>query len=534
MAGDFSPEQYDSLRLLVESVRDYAIFQLDPDGFVSTWNQGAERIKGYQASEIIGKHFSQFYPEADVKAGKCEMELEVAQREGRYAEEGWRVRKDGSLFWASVTITALYAKTNTLRGFAKVTRDMTERREQEEELRHARDSAEHANQAKTEFLSRISHELRTPLTAILGFAELLEMEGPRPDQKSHVEAILHAGNHLLDLLNEVLSISRIEQGRYEISLEPWDTKALLEEAVELIMPMANSRSIKITVETGFDVGIVADGQRFKQVLLNLLSNAVKYNQDHGSIHCRAMHKNGTVRVEIIDSGIGIAADNMGRLFEPFDRMGADRLGIEGTGLGLALSKRLVDVMGGQIGADSIPGAGTTFWVEMPSTDLREKPFAVVPHEAGSPYSDAQPISSTILYIEDNLANLRLIEGVLHHRPRLRLITALQGSIGLEMAQQQQPSLILLDIQLPDIRGEVVLDELKQNPKTSAIPVVVLTADLSSSRRIALLEAGASAFVSKPVRVAKLLQLVDEYVGDEAGGEKKSAAADSESLPGGGE
>jgi PAS domain S-box-containing protein len=507
----FSEDPEAGFRLLVESVREYAIFRLDPKGFIVTWNSGAERLKRYRASEILGKHFSIFYPREEAESGKCERELEIALATGKYEEEGWRIRQDGTRFWANVVITPLFEGDRHV-GFGKVTRDMTERRRNEEQLRQARSEAEHANQAKTEFLSRVSHELRTPLTAILGFAELLQAEGPRKDQENRLSAILNAGDHLLNLINDVLEISRIEAGRDDIHISAVPLGPLVGETVGLMQPLARSRDISISSDVAPDLMVEADAQRLSQVLLNIVSNAIKYNRDKGTVDVSATRAGDRVTVRVSDTGMGIEESMLPRVFEPFDRLGAERLNISGTGLGLALSKRLVESMQGRISLTSEPGVGTTFVVEIPAAEQAlVEPVDEAPSGTRSAGAAAAAATATVLYIEDNLANVELVQGMLGQRPEIQILTAMQGQLGLDMARQARPDLILLDLHLPDLTGEHVLQALKADPETRAIPVIMLTADALPEQRRAFLEAGAVEYLTKPVRLATLLDAIDTHI-----------------------
>ena len=376
MVGDSAtaPELASDLyRLLVGSVKDYAIFALDPKGYVASWNEGAQRIKGYKPSEIIGKHFSTFYTAEDINRGKPPWELEVAAEVGRFEDEGWRVRKDGSLFWANVVITALFSPEHLLLGYAKVTRDLTERREAQ--LRAIADArrvaeAEAANVAKSEFLAAMSHELRTPLNAIGGYTELLAMglRGPiTVEQQMDLERIRHSQRHLLGIVNDLLNFSRIEAGQltYEISDVP------VEEAITSVRPMiepqASLKGITFTLgqcEAG--ATIRADRPKVEQILLNLLSNAVKFTSRGGEITVACSTAAESVHITVTDTGVGIPKDKLSAIFEPFVQVGRSLThSSEGTGLGLAISRDLARAMGGDLTVESELGAGSTFILAMP-------------------------------------------------------------------------------------------------------------------------------------------------------------------------
>ncbi|MBY8944761.1 CHASE3 domain-containing protein [Pseudomonas sp. SH10-3B] len=499
------------LRLIIDGVKDYGIFALDTAGHVTSWNNGAERIKGYTEQEIIGQHFSLFYLPQECPQHP-DMALREATRNGDYTEEGWRCRKDGTRFWASVVITAQYDGTGALRGFSKITRDITDRRAAEIALRTAREEAERASRAKSEFLSRMSHELRTPLNSILGFAQLLDMDAPKA-QKADVGHILRAGQHLLTLINEVLDIAKIEAGSLALNIGPIPLASALQEALTLVSPMSTDAGVQLQPLPALaaDTGIVADRQRLTQVLLNLLSNAIKYNRRDGQVSIEVDIHDQRISVSVCDTGKGIAADHMGQLFKPFERLGADP-NVEGSGLGLALSKSLLENMDGQLDVQSQPGIGSRFTVQLPFARVAQsQPIAtpVIDTELKRPAPVASPFQGKVLCIEDNLSSLALIETLLQRRPGIRLLSSMQGQLGLDLAAQHAPQLILLDVSLPDINGLKVLQRLRQSPITRDTPVLMITADASDLTRQALQEAGATAVLNKPINVPAFLAHLDQ-------------------------
>ncbi|SDH19378.1 PAS domain S-box-containing protein [Pseudomonas flavescens] len=503
------------LRLIIEGVRDYGIFALDPQGHVTTWNAGAERIKGYSETEIIGRHFSLFYPN-EQRPHHPLRALQVAAEKGRYEEEAWRQRRDGSRFWASVVITAQHDASGTLRGFSKVTRDITDRRAADIALRDAREEAENASQAKSEFLSRMSHELRTPLNAILGFAQLLDLESPRP-QVTH---ILRAGQHLLTLINEVLDIARIEAGRLPMSPEAIDLHDVVQEAMTLISPLADEAGIRLRPlpPSTSPAGVMADRQRLIQVLLNLLSNAVKYNRPDGEVHLDIQLQGERLALAVNDSGAGIAADDLERLFRPFERLGADQHS-EGTGLGLALSRNLLQAMDGTLEVISVVGTGSRFVLTLPTAQVETLASTDVPwHHPPSPAPAGTQKSGNltrVLCIEDNLSSQALIETLLQRRPGVQLLSSMQGQLGLDLARQHLPRVILLDINLPDMTGIDVLKRLRADPATTGIAVLMITADASTASRRAMQQAGATAILTKPIHVPTFLAFLDQHLPEPA-------------------
>ncbi|AZE89217.1 ATP-binding protein [Pseudomonas orientalis] len=502
-------ENEERLRLIIDGVKDYGIFALDIAGYVTSWNAGAERIKGYTEQEIIGQHFSLFYLPQECPQHPA-MALDEATRKGHYMEEGWRLRQDGTRFWASVVITAQFDATGALRGFSKITRDITDRRAAEIALGTAREEAERASRAKSEFLSRMSHELRTPLNSILGFAQLLDLDSAA-GQKAQVGHILRAGQHLLTLINEVLDIAKIEAGRLPLNIEPIPLAGTLQEALALVSPMAADAGIQLQAlpTLAADIGIVADRQRLTQVLLNLLSNAIKYNRPQGQVSIEVKIEGQRIGVSVCDTGKGIAANHIGQLFKPFERLGADP-NVEGSGLGLALSKSLLEKMNGGLSVHSQPDIGSRFTLELPFVRVQTSSDLAAAVIDTTPVRPAPTLQGKVVYIEDNLSSLALIETLLHRRPGIKLLSSMQGQLGLDLAAQHAPRLILLDVSLPDIDGLTVLQRLRRSAITRHTPVLMITADTSDLTRQALHDAGATAILNKPINVPAFLAHLDQY------------------------
>ena len=398
-------------------------------------------------------------------------------------------------------------------GLLVVSRDVTEQAMLEEDLRLAKLAAEQANEAKSEYLSRMSHELRTPLNAILGFAQLLDLDDLDTEQRDNLGHIMSGARHLLSLINEVLDIAAIEAGRLSLSLEPVALADVAAETVSLIRPLADQHHVVLAgPNVSCATHVLGDRQRLKQVLLNLLSNAVKYNREGGSVHLECEPVPGDrLRIKVTDTGLGIPSEALERLFVPFERVASQPTAIEGTGLGLPLSKRLAEAMGGALELVSTPDQGSTFWIELP---LVGAPV----HQAegqldAEPASAAEPVAQTgadltVLYIEDNLSNLQLVERVLGHRPGVRLISAMRPQLGLDLAGQHHPDLTLLDLHLPDMPGETVLRRLWSSPATADIPVAILSADARPALIERLLAEGVRGFLTKPLDIKELLGLVD--------------------------
>ncbi len=509
-----SEERY---RLLFET-NPYPVWVYDPEtlAFLAV-NQGAIDCYGFSREEFLSMKIKDIRPSEDVVA----LLDDVSQSSPETSR--WRHRKkNGTVI--DVEITARPISFNGKQARLVLVNDVTERLRGERALEQARNEADRANKAKSEFLSRMSHELRTPLNAILGFGQLLERQNPTPIQRNRIGHVINAGRHLLGLINEVLDISRIEVGRMQLSLEPVCLAETIGETLDLMRPLAQERNIKLTADIDLDdsVHVRADRQRLKQVLLNLLTNGVKYTPISGSVTVSCAG-NGTekLRIRVADTGPGIAKEKLARLFTPFDRLGAEQSEVEGTGLGLALSQRLMHAMGGSIGVEDSQGKGSIFWIELPRIK--------------SPLEQTRPRKSkvcqprrredgkrTVLYIEDNLSNLTLVEQLLEERPEIELLSAMQGRVGLDLARQHTPDLVLLDLHLPDLPGWEVLSKLKADPSTAQIPVVVISADATTPQVKRLLKAGAANYLTKPLDVAEFFHVVDK-LGRSTNGATKSAS-----------
>lgn len=501
-------------RTVIETAND-AYIQINDRSAIREWNSAAEKIFGIDKADALGHDLAELIiPRRYRDAHRAGLLRYLETGEGPVLNttlELTALRDPGEEFPIELTIWPIRVGSEVT--FHAFVRDITERKASEGAIRTAQQEAERANRAKSEFLSRMSHELRTPLNAILGFAQLLEMDELERDQRDSTEQIIKGGRRLLELINEVLDIARIESGRLALSLEPVLIGDLIDECIGLIRPLADERGIRVHSEcTDMGQHVRADRHRLGQVLLNLLSNAVKYNADDGvvTVTCSAAPDVRFFRVSVTDTGAGIPPEKVPLLFTPFERLGPEGSEVEGTGLGLALSKNLMEAMGGRISVDTKEGEGTTFWIDVATAEqMTVQPLAPIGEE-----SDASMGDYRILYIEDNLANLRLIERLLERRVEFELIPALSGTVGLDLARQNIPDLILLDLGLPDIKGDEVLARLREDPETARIPVIVLTADATPGEVKRLLAAGAEDYLTKPIDVAVFMRVLEHALGME--------------------
>jgi len=424
---------------------------------------------------------------------------------------------EGGDLSASVPETGPTELTRLARSVNGMARSLREGRlkleDRNAELDEARRAAERASFAKSEFLSHMSHELRTPLNGILGFGQLLEMEGLQPPSDRYVARVLKAGRHLLDLIDELLDISRIEAGGMSLSVETVNAAGIVTDLLALMGPLAAERDITLSaLDSDEPRWVSADQQRLKQVLLNLLSNAIKYNCDGGTVQVTvAPAGSDRVRILVSDTGIGIAPEDIDRLFVPFDRLGAERTSVEGTGLGLALTRHLVELMRGTLDVASEPGVGTTFAVELSGAAGDPDQPARALEKAAAPTARPSLPDATVLFIEDHVANLELVAQILAGQPGIELIPATTGGIGIQLATGHPPDLILLDLHLPDMSGTEILARLRRDERTQHIPVIVVSADATNGQIRRLLAAGATAYLTKPLDVQRFLELLGEHL-----------------------
>jgi len=507
-------------QLLVESVRDYAIFLLDPVGRVASWNVGAERIKGYTAEQIVGHHFSEFYLAEEIASGKCEMELEVAAREGRFEDEGWRKRKDGTLFWANVVITALHDKTNRLIGYAKVTRDLTERRNAElerirlAEEKKAREASETANRAKDDFIAHVSHELRTPLNAILGWARLLGagLEDTRREQAN--KTIERNADAMRQLIDDLLDMSRIVSGKMRLEIETVDLPLVIHGAIESVRLAAEAKNIGLTADVAGSAPMLGDATRLQQVVWNLLSNAVKFTDRGGSVTLglEIEREKANAIIRVTDTGAGISADSFSRVFEAFwqENTGPTRGG-RGLGLGLAITREIVELHGGHVEVESEGiGRGSTFRVTLPLAG--QQPHR--PREASLPPPEPSAIALPdlsgirVVVVEDEPDARELIRTVLESSGAL-IRSAGDAAEALALFDDEPPDVLLSDIGLPGAGGYDLIRRIRARPpeRGGAVPAAAMTAYARSEDRVKALAAGFMIHIAKPVEPAEVAVIV---------------------------
>lgn len=501
-AEDALRHSEERFRLMMESVVDYAILMLDGKGHVVSWNAGAERIKGYYAEEILGKHFSLFYSREDIECGKPQHELEVAAANGRLEDEGWRVRKDGSKFWANVLITALRDDAGTLRGFAKVTRDMTQQKLATDALEQAKEAAERSNKFKDQFLSTMSHELRTPLNAVLGFSDLLgeERYGPLNERQLRYVTHIHTGGqHLLRLINDILDLSKIEAGRLELAIENVPVERCIREVLDAVRPLAEKKSQTLSYEVEPTLAVRADSTRLKQVLINLVGNAIKFTPDGGCIKLGGHLVDGKVRLEVNDNGPGIPPEEKKRIFEAFHRLRQAGKAQEGTGLGLAITQRLVELHGAELGLESQLGQGSCFYFSLPFVPA----YADTSDRQTEPRRRDEGIPR-IFVIEDDPAAAQLIQSQLASSG-YEAVVCEELSRAVEIAAELQPDAITLDLLMRPTNGWELLLKLKSKSRTANIPVIVITIVDQPALGTTL---GADEYLVKPVEQSALLAAID--------------------------
>jgi signal transduction histidine kinase/ActR/RegA family two-component response regulator len=517
-----------ALQTAILTSANFSIIATDEKGIIQLFNVGAERMLGYRAAEVVNRiKPSDIHDPDEVTARAQALSVELgttitpgfealAFKASRGIEDIYELTcicKDGRRFPGIVSITALRDDYGELIGYLLIATDNSVRKQVEIELQGAMAAAEKANLAKSDFLSSMSHELRTPLSAILGFAQLMESgtPAPTPTQKRSIEQILKAGWYLLELINEILDLALIESGRLPLSLEQISLTEVIRECQAMVDAQARKRDITLTFPS-FEAQpyVWADRTRIKQVFINLLSNAIKYNRAGGTVIVDSVERlPDRIRICVRDTGAGLPPDKLAQLFQPFNRLGQEATPEEGTGIGLVVCKRLIELMGGAIGVESTVGAGSVFWFELGLTEAPRSAAGAV-DEAAIAATAAQfhlPLR-TVLYVEDNPANLMLVENLIARRPDLRLLSANDGHTGVELARDALPDVILMDINLPGISGIRALHILADDPATAHIPVLALSANAMPRDIEKGLEAGFFRYLTKPIKVAEFMDTLD--------------------------
>jgi PAS domain S-box-containing protein len=473
----------------------------DLEGYFRWVTPAWEGVLGHGVDDLVGRPIIEFVHHDDLARASGELQRLTGGASGPVTFESRFRAADGGYVWLEWR-----ARCSPDEGLVRaVARDLTERRRFVEELSRAKEHSEEESRARSDFLSRMSHELRTPLTSVIGFSELLLKDGPSTGQRLKLEQILKAGEHLLGLIDEMLDIERVEAGTMTTSSEPIQVGRLLRDAVDLAGPQAAERDLKIEadLEACRDRYVMADPQRLRQAILNLLSNAIKYNRPGGEVRLSAEVAADTLRIHIADTGAGLTEEQLRRLFVPFDRLGAEQTSIEGAGLGLVVSQRLIELMGGELGAQSELGVGSTFTIELGLTDAQQITAAEPTPQAGS-NGDGSLAGCTVLYIEDNLANIDLVRELLG-ASGARVMTARDGRSGFSLARQQHPDLILLDLNLPDLGGEQILTALGRDARLREIPVIAVSADASRDTMRDMYQRGIAAYMTKPFDTDSLVE-----------------------------
>jgi len=503
-------------RSLFESNLD-ALITTDPAGIITDVNKQMEALTGCTRDELIGAPFARHFTDP----GRARAGIKLVLSEKKVTDYELTVSARGGRETAvSYNATTFYDRDRTLQGVFVAARDVTERRrldvvlqDKNAELESAKVVAEKANLAKSEFLSRMSHELRSPLNAILGFAQLLGSDTPpaTPGQQASIDQILSAGWYLLDLINEILDLAVIESGRLSLSVEPVSLAEVLAECQSLLEQQGQKRGLTLTFPAlDGPLFVLADRTRLKQVLINLLTNAIKYNLPRGSVTVDLEGGTaGRTRINVRDTGEGLPPEKLEQLFEPFNRLGQESSAEEGTGIGLVVSKLLVELMGGAIGVRSTPGAGSVFWFELAvPTGPRPAEAPARPEGAAVARGLRGGPRRTLLYVEDNAANLELVEQLMERRPDMHLLSALDGARGVELARASLPDVILMDINLPGLSGLQVLRILREDPVTAHIPVLAISANAMPADIARGLEAGFLRYLTKPIRLTDFLEAMD--------------------------
>src|SRR3954470_6244685 len=503
-------------RSLIESNID-ALMTTDPRGIITDVNKQMEALTGCTRDELIGAPCKNYFTDPE----RAEAAIKLVLSEKKVSDyELTACARDGKKTDVSYNATTFYDRDRTLQGVFAAARDVTERKRSEQalletnvELETAKSAAEKANLAKSDFLSSMSHELRSPLNAILGFAQLMESAAPEPSesQKESIAQILRAGWNLLDLINQVLDLAVIESGKVSMSLEPVSVAEVMSECQAMMEPEAQQRGVTMTFPRVHDGTFVsADRTRLKQIVINLISNAIKYNKQQGNVVVDCVTSNAErTRISVSDTGAGLSPEKLAQLFQPFNRLGQEAAGVAGTGIGLVVTKQLAELMEGALGVESVAGKGSVFWCDLPSTAaprvVVEQPEVAAPADAPAPTAARM---RTVLYVEDNPANMKLVEQLIARRPDIRLLTAMNGTLGVEAARTSRPTVILMDINLPGMSGVDAFGLLRADPTTAHIPVVALSANAMPRDIQATLDAGFFRYLTKPIKVKEFMDTLN--------------------------
>ncbi len=532
---------------IIDQIHD-SVVSTDLKGNVTSWNRGAELLFGYSATEAIGRHITFVYPkdQYDILMNHI---ITPLQETGEHDIEVTMRKKNGEHFFAHLSLSLQRNSENEVIGMLGYSMDITERKlaeqkllrlneelerrvqqrtedlrqsvnqiqeeievrkKAQEKLKKAKEDAEKANRLKSEFLRRMSHELRTPMNAILGFGQLIQQNDPQ--HSDYADEIIIAGRHLLNLINEVLDLAKIESGKIELKMATVCLQDIADQCVTLLTAEANKKSINLLNDLPDDelIQLTSDKQRLKEVLINLLCNAVKYTPHGGFVKLWVQARPpATIRINVTDNGTGLTEDQIETIFEPFNRLGAEYSGVEGTGIGLTIAKQIIEHMGGSIGVISEPGHGSTFWIEHPLSDSPPiSPSPPAQRDETGIADSTQGAITTVLYVEDNPANMRLVESIFRLRPHIKLLTTQAAETGLKLAQLHVPDLVILDIDLPQMNGYEALKELQNNSSTKNIPVYALTAAAMVTDVEKGIRAGFKKYITKPIQVEEFLQCID--------------------------
>jgi len=501
---------------VIENIPDLVMVKDARDLRAVRVNRAAEELLGQPRDVLLGRRVDESLTLEEAEVVNATDRQVLAGHDVVETPKQVITLKSGDKRFLHTKKIPLFNDDGTPQYLLVLSEDVTDRHADQVALMEAKESAERANQAKNEFLSRTSHELRTPLNSILGFAQLLELSDLDELDRDNNEQILGAGRHLLSLINELLDLSRAESGELSLSIEPVTVSTVVSEVAALMDPLAAARRLTIEHHSAASrLAAAADRRKLSQILLNLVSNAVKYNREGGTITIAWRHgTNHMVEIAVADTGPGLSPEQLDKIFLPFERLDAEVTEIEGTGIGLTLSMALAKAMGGGISVESEVGRGTTFVLHVPEAGEDQEAPGISPKERPA---EQRPVSSTsgeshslrVLYVEDNHANVQILERYLGRRPDVTLDTAMSGQLGVDLARQHHPDVVLLDLHLPDLTGDEVFERLRSDPQTAAIPVVMLSADVSPGTVNRLLKRGVLAYLSKPLDLAELGALLDE-------------------------